>query len=99
MRGIQDVFERMKVAVASRPYSSMGDAQLTEHFDDQMMQMMAGARRTRARLVEELELARQCGDADRQLMCTYYINEADGLISLIGHVVDPTPARIAAAVS
>jgi hypothetical protein len=61
--------------------------------------MLAGARRTRARLVEERELARKCGDADRQLVCTYYINEADGLISLIRHVVPATPARIPAEVS
>jgi hypothetical protein len=99
VRGIQDVFERMKVAVAARYYPSMEEAQLADQFDDQMMQMMVGARRTRARLVEELELARQSGDADRQLLCTYYINEAEGLISLITHVVDTTPASIAAEVS
>lgn len=89
----------MKLAVASHSFSSPGQAQLTEHFDDQMMNMMAGARRTRARLVEELEIARECGDADRQLMCNYYITEADGLMSLIRHVVDTTPASIPAEVS
>jgi hypothetical protein len=98
--GFQTVIERMKLAVASRSCSSLGEeAQLTERFDDQMTHMLSGARRTRARLVEELELARQSGDADRQLVCTYYITEADGLISLIGHVVDTTPARIFAEVS
>jgi hypothetical protein len=98
VRGFQTVIERMKVAVASRSCSSSGEAQLTE-FDDQMMHMLAGARRTRARLVEELELARKCGDTDRQLVCTYYITEADGLISLIRHVVPATPARIPAEIS
>jgi hypothetical protein len=88
----------MKWAVASRPHSSLGESQLTDQFDDQMMQMLTGARHTRKRLVEELELARRCGDADRQLLCTYYITEADGLISLIGHIVDATPARIPAEV-
>jgi hypothetical protein len=88
----------MKWAVASRSYSSLGEAQLTDQFDDQMMHMLDGARHTRARLVAELELARQCGDADRQLLCTYYITEADGLISLIGHIVDAAPARIPAEV-
>jgi hypothetical protein len=88
----------MKWAVASRSYFSSGEPQLTDQFDEQMTHMLTGARHTRERLVEELELARQCGDADRQLLCTYYITEADGLISLIGHIVDATPARIPAEV-
>ena len=46
---------------------------MTDQFDGQMMHMLAGARHTRERVVEELELARQCGDADRQLLGTYYI--------------------------
>jgi hypothetical protein len=87
------------MAVVARSCSSSGEAQLIEEFDEQMMHMLAGARRTRARLVEELQLARESGDTDRQLVCTYYITEADGLISLIGHVVDPAPARILAEVS
>ena len=98
MRGIQTVIARMKSAAVSRSCSSLGEAQLTERFDDQITQMLLGARHTRARLVEELEIARRCGDADRQLACTYYITEADGLISLIGHVADTTPARIPAEV-
>jgi hypothetical protein len=93
------MIERMKWAMAARSCSSSGEAQLTEQFDDQMTAMLAGARRTRARLVEELELARNCGDADRQLVCTYYITEADGLISLIRHVVNPTADRMLAEVS
>jgi hypothetical protein len=93
------MIERMKWAVVSRSCSSSGEAQLTGQFDDQMTSMLAGARSTRARLVEELELARECGDADRQLVCTYYITEADGLISLIRHIVSPTPARMLAEVS
>jgi hypothetical protein len=89
----------MKSAVVSRSCTTAGETQLSEQFDDQMMHMLTGARRTRARLVKELELARQSGDADRQLVCTYFITEADGLISLIRHVVDTAPLRIAAAVS
>lgn len=97
MRGIQTVIERMKWAVASYTFSSLGEAQLTD-FDEQMAHMLTGARHIRERLVEELQVARKCGDADRELLCTYYITEADGLISLIGHIVDATPARIHAEV-
>lgn len=99
MRGLQTAIGRMKSAVVSRSCTTSGETQLSGQLDDQMMHMLAGARRTRARLVEELELARQAGDADRQLVCTYFITEADGLISLIRHVVDTEPAGVAAAVS
>jgi propanediol dehydratase small subunit len=95
---VRTMIERMKLAVATHSLFQ-GEAQLTEYFDDQMMHMMAGARRTRARLTEELEAARLCGDADRQLMCSYYITEADGLMSLISHVMEATPARVPAEVS
>ena len=67
---------------------SVGETDLSEEFDEQLMDMLAGARRTRAQLVEELTVARKRGDADRALVCTYYITEADGLISLINHVAD-----------
>jgi hypothetical protein len=69
---------------------SVGEAELNGEFDEQLMDMLAGARRTRAELVHERELAQKRGDADRALVCTYYITEADGLISLINHVADTT---------
>jgi hypothetical protein len=67
---------------------SVGEGELTEDFDEQLMDMLVGARRTRSEFVKELALARQRGDTDRALVCTYYITEADGLISLINHVAD-----------
>jgi hypothetical protein len=69
---------------------SVGEAELNGEFDEQLTEMLAGARRTRAQLVQERELAHKSGDPDRALVCTYYITEADGLISLINHVTDTT---------